>query len=238
MRWATVRAVSSLTIFSRFIAERGIDEPRLCEDRAELRLLALDYLAHGQAAPRDRCGANRGELMTGGTVRNMLNRRRAVLRVHGRPQARPPARSASRAGSGWATSTPASSAPARSPAAPAARRGRLLRRHTMAQVMRHAGLLGAPPGRAGSATSRRCGSCCCSPAPAAESSEILLLDFDLLLPIPGIAADVSDNDPDAVVAKLRYQQTKIEGAPNTILVDRDRRDHPRPAAWAHDTSAR
>jgi integrase len=43
---------------------------------------------------------------------------------------------------------------------------------------------------------------------------------DWLLPIPGIATeDHDESSPDAIVAKLRFQQTKIEGAPNTIFVD-------------------
>ena len=59
LRWASVLArLVSLTIFSQFIAERGIDEPRLYADRAELRLLALDFLAHVKQR-RARCGANR-----------------------------------------------------------------------------------------------------------------------------------------------------------------------------------
>jgi Phage integrase family len=48
--------------------------------------------------------------------------------------------------------------------------------------------------------------------------EILQLDFDPLLPLAG---DLSANDSDDFAAKLRYQQTKIEGAPDTILVDRE-----------------
>ena len=48
--------------------------------------------------------------------------------------------------------------------------------------------------------------------------EILQLDFDPLLPLAG---GVSADDTDGFVAKLRYQQTKIEGAPATILVDRE-----------------
>ena len=47
--------------------------------------------------------------------------------------------------------------------------------------------------------------------------EILQLDFDPLLALAGVSA----NDTDGFVAKLRYQQTKIEGAPDTILVDRE-----------------
>ena len=46
--------------------------------------------------------------------------------------------------------------------------------------------------------------------------EILQLDSDPLLPLAG---DLSANDTDGFAAKLRYQQTKIEGAPNTIFVD-------------------
>jgi hypothetical protein len=73
LRWASVLArLGSLTIFSQFIAERGIHEPRLCADRAELRLLALDFLAHVKQR-RARCGANRGELVTNGTVRHTIN---------------------------------------------------------------------------------------------------------------------------------------------------------------------
>ena len=54
-------------------------------------------------------------------------------------------------------------------------------------------------------------------------SEICLLDRDPLLPLlPAAAAGQPDaageSDAQAPVAKLRYQQTKIDGAPNTILV--------------------
>ena len=52
-----------------------------------------------------------------------------------------------------------------------------------------------------------------------RASEVLLMDFDPLSHIPGV-------DPAAVpeggmVARLRYQQTKIDGAPDTILVGAD-----------------
>jgi Phage integrase family len=49
-------------------------------------------------------------------------------------------------------------------------------------------------------------------------SEILMLDRDPLLPFHAAAGD--DND-EGFVAKLRYQQTKIQDAPDTILVDAD-----------------
>ena len=51
-------------------------------------------------------------------------------------------------------------------------------------------------------------------------NEILLIDPEPLIPLPGIDAD-AEHDPDAFVARLRYRQTKIGGAPDTILVERE-----------------
>ena len=52
-----------------------------------------------------------------------------------------------------------------------------------------------------------------------RASEILLMDFDPLSPVPGInPAEVPEG---GMVARLRYQQTKVDGAPKTILVGAD-----------------
>ena len=50
-------------------------------------------------------------------------------------------------------------------------------------------------------------------------NEILLLDFEPLIAVDGLAAGADSGE--GLVAKLRYQQTKIEGAPNTIFVDEE-----------------
>lgn len=46
-----------------------------------------------------------------------------------------------------------------------------------------------------------------------------MLDFDPLVPIPGQERPPESSDPDAFVAKLRYQQTKVDGVLPTILVE-------------------
>ncbi|MGW0454528.1 tyrosine-type recombinase/integrase [Gordonia otitidis] len=51
-----------------------------------------------------------------------------------------------------------------------------------------------------------------------RASEILMLDFDPLEAIAGQKPPDPD-DPDAFVAKLRYQQTKVDGVLPTILVE-------------------
>jgi hypothetical protein len=90
--------------------------------------------------------------------------------------------------------------------------------HTMAQVMRHAGLLGAPPEEGGIGDEQAMRILMLLARTGRRAGELLLLDFDCLLPITGIPP-AEDASPDTVVAKLRFQQTKIGGAPNTIFVD-------------------
>jgi integrase len=52
-----------------------------------------------------------------------------------------------------------------------------------------------------------------------RASEILMMDFEPLSNIPGL--DPAKAPEGAMVARLRYRQTKIEGAPDTILVGAD-----------------
>ena len=91
--------------------------------------------------------------------------------------------------------------------------------HTMAQVMRHAGLLGAAKEEGGIGDEQAMRILMLLARTGRRAGELLLLDFDCLLPIAGLAAQDRDSSPDAIVAKLRFQQTKIEGAPDTIFVD-------------------
>jgi integrase len=220
LRWASVlKRLDSLTIFSQFIAERGIDEPRLCADRAELRLLALEFLAHVKQR-RARCGANRGELVANGTVRHTINHverfyafmadyKEEAARALGEPRWEALGDQHARL---WR--------PGEKPLPP-----RLpdedvyFDDHTMAQVMRHAGLLGASPEEGGLGDEQAMRILMLLARTGRRAGELLLLDFDCLLPITGIPAAEHDTSPDAVVAKLRFQQTKIEGGPNTIFVD-------------------
>ncbi|HET6864937.1 MAG TPA: tyrosine-type recombinase/integrase [Solirubrobacteraceae bacterium] len=220
LRWASVLArLRSLTIFSQFIAQRGIDEPRLCADRGELRLLALDFLAHIKQR-RARCGANRGELVTNGTVRHTINHverfyafmadyKHEAVRALGEPRWEALGDEHARL---WR--------PGEKPLLPRLPDDDVyFDDHTMAQVMRHAGLLGAPPEEGGIGDEQAMRILMLLARTGRRAGELLLLDFDCLLPIAGIPADEQDRSPDAIVARLRFQQTKIEGAPNTIFVD-------------------
>jgi integrase len=220
LRWNSVLArLLSLTIFSQFLAERGVDEPRLCADRADLRLLALDFLSHVRQR-RARCGAHAGELVTNGTVRNIIGdveQFYAFMADHKQEAAR--ALSDPR----WETLGDHHARLWRQGEKPPMARlpddDVYFDEHTMGQVMRHAGLLGAPIGEGGIGDEQAMRILMLLTRTGRRAGELLLLDFDCLLPIPGLAADDHDTGPDAIVAKLRFQQTKIEGAPNTIFID-------------------
>jgi hypothetical protein len=115
LRWPSIRQrLGSLTILSRFLAGRGVDEPRLCADPTDLRLLALDFLAVVKQR-RATAGPRRGELITGATVHNILTDAWSSS-MPGWPttSSRPPAPWATRGGSSWATSTPGCGARERS----------------------------------------------------------------------------------------------------------------------------
>ncbi|MFE9728608.1 hypothetical protein ACFYQ5_34805 [Streptomyces sp. NPDC005794] len=51
-----------------------------------------------------------------------------------------------------------------------------------------------------------------------RASEVLMTDFEPLSDIPGLDAAAV---PEGMVARHRYQETEIDAAPNTVLVDRD-----------------
>ncbi len=220
LRWATVLTrLGALTLFSKFIAQRGIDEPRLCADRQDLRLVALEFLGHVKAR-RARCGANRGQLLGNGTVRNviehveqfyafMADNKHEAARALREPR--------------WEALGDQHARLWRSGEKPCPPRGPdedvFFDDHTMAQLMRHAGLLGIPVTDGGIGDEQAMRIVMLLARTGRRAGEVLLLDFDCLLPIPGLAAEAHDSGPDAIVAKLRFQQTKIEGAPNTIFVD-------------------
>ena len=222
LRWPTIRSrLYSLTIFGQFIAGRGITEPWLCADPTDLRLLALDFLAAVKQR-RATAGPRRGELIGGPTVHNILtdveqfyawmadHKLEAARALHDPRWERLGDQHTRlwRPGEKPRISEPPGE-------------DSLFDQTTMDQLMRHAGLLAAPKDEGGLGDEQAMRILMLLARTGRRVSEILLLDFDPILPITGIAAEADENDPDAVVAKLRFQQTKIDGAPNTIFVDQE-----------------
>jgi integrase len=222
LRWATVRQrLGSLSILSRFIAGRGIDQPELCADPGDLRLLALDFLAEVKQR-RVSLGPNRGQRISGASVHNILTdveQFYAWMADHKLEAARALADTCwERLGDQHTRLWRAGEKP-RVPNGPDD--DVYFDDTTMAQLMRHAGVLAAPKDEDGLGDEQAMRILMLLARTGRRVSELLMLDFDCLLPITGLAAAAHENDRDAVVAKLRFQQTKIEGAPDTIFVDQE-----------------
>ena len=86
------------------------------------------------------------------------------------------------------------------------------------QIMAGAGLLGVPAAEGGLGDEQAMRILMLLARTGRRVSEICLLDRDPLLPLGQPAAA---GDAGGFTARLRYQQTKIEGAPDTILVDQE-----------------
>ena len=184
--------------------------------------MALDFLAAVKQR-RATAGPRRGELIGGPTVHNILTdveQFYAWMADHKLEAARALRRSALGAAGRPAHPPVAAGEKPRISARPRRRR-RYFDETTMAQLMRHAGLLAAPKDEGGLGDEQAMRILMLLARTGRRVSELLLLDFDPILPITGLAAEADENDPDAVVAKLRFQQTKIDGAPNTIFVDQE-----------------
>ena len=87
--------------------------------------------------------------------------------------------------------------------------------------MAGAGLLGTPAAEGGLGDEQAMRILMLLARTGRRVSEICMLDHDPLLPLHPPGSGGRARRADGFVARLRYQQTKIDGAPDTILVDRE-----------------
>jgi hypothetical protein len=86
----------------------------------------------------------------------------------------------------------------------------------MAEIMGQAGLLGVPPADGGFGDEQAMRLLMLQARLGRRINELCMLDHD---PLTMLGCPSADQGPGAFTARLRYQQTKIDGAPDTILVD-------------------
>src|SRR5262249_10873640 len=89
----------------------------------------------------------------------------------------------------------------------------------LTQIMAGADQLGAPAAEGGLGDEQAMRILMLLARTGRRVSEVCLLDRDPLLPLGPAATQASSTG--GFPARLRYQQTKIEGAPDTILVDEE-----------------
>jgi hypothetical protein len=211
--WSTAsRRLTSLLTFSRFLAERGIDQPFLCEEPLAVRPLMLDYVGFLNAIRSKQSQRNDGKLSVR-RIRTLMtdveqfymfmldhrhdaantladerwNRLRAVHARFYRFGEKP-------------------RIPARVDEA------KIIDDASMSRIMAKVQLLGDSVADGGIGDEQAMRILLLVATTGRRLSEILLLDRDPLLPLHRIA---NADGEEGFVAKLRYQQTKIEDAPDT-----------------------
>jgi Phage integrase family len=206
----------SIRKFGRYLQARGVEHPRLADTREELRDLVMGWRGEIASTRSERTGGplsqstayqylNHPEILYGWLLDHRTELARAVdddrclaLGIEHSRFYRPGER-------------PRTSAKAPS-------EDEVIEDAVMSRVLGVAGELGREEADGGAGDQQAERMLLLLAKTGRRVMEILQLDFDPLLPLVGA---VSGDDSDGFVAKLRYQQTKIDGAPDTILVDRE-----------------
>jgi integrase len=218
LRWSTLnQRVFALTVFAAFLAGRGISEPRLDADPARVRQLMQDFLGHVRASRASR-GPTEGQRISAAHAKTILvNVEQFYLFMHDNKD-----EAAAAAGEpGWRELGAGHAGFYRTRELP--RPGRrdpaldVIDDTAMAKIMGGIGQLGDNAGDGGLDDQQAMRIMMLQARLGRRINEILMLDTDPLLPLA--IAPAAAGEPGAMVARLRYQQTKIDGAPDTILVD-------------------
>lgn len=210
--WATAaQRQHGIKLFGTFLVERNVDTPLLAATADERRALMLGFVSEKvlrKASGRPRVQSSTAMLVA--AVRGLYE----FMVDHGGDAA------AAIGERRWGELTPEYLRLIRPGDLPRKRRKepldetRLYSEHTMSQIALGTPLLGAARSDGGLGDPQAMRILLLLIATGRRSSEICMLDFNPLIPVPGTKKSGSEE-----IAKLRYQQTKIQGAPETIFID-------------------
>ena len=218
LRWSTLgQRVFALTVLDAFLAGRGISEPRLAAGPALVRQLMQDFLGHVRASRASR-GPTAGQRVSAAHAKTVLvHVEQFYLFMHDHKDAA----AAALGEPGWRELGAGHAGFYRTRELPRpARRDPgldIIGDTALTKIMAGIGQLGEPAAAGGLDDPQAMRIMMLQARLGRRINEILMLDPDPLLPLAtGMTAAPG---PGAMVARLRYQQTKIDGAPDTVLVD-------------------
>jgi integrase len=225
LTWSSVhRRVVAIREFDAFLAGRQASGPALAGSPAQVRALMLEFLAHLRTRLAGR-GSRAGQPLSAASVARLAA---DIEQFYSHMAGNKDAAAGALDEPGWLALGPEHDGFYRRGELPAARRPPLEREvigaGAMTQIMAGIGQLGAPAGDGGYGDEQAMRITMLVALLGRRISEICMLDPDPLLPLlplparPGEPASARRDHAQAPVAKLRYQQTKIDGAPDTVLV--------------------
>jgi integrase len=217
LTWSTLLSrVTGLQMFSSWLSQREPIRPWLCDDPDQVRGFMLDYLGHLRTRT-DRAGKPMS-IRWVTTVITDIEQFYAFMHDNRAEAAR------ALGDSGWRRLGPQHAVfwrrgekgqPRVEPNRP-----EVIDETAMSQITANLHVLGALTADGGFADEQAMRAMMLVVRTGRRINEILMIDRDPLLPLehPTAPSD-GDGDDGAFVAKLHYQQTKIERAPSTIFVD-------------------
>jgi integrase len=218
LRWSTLgQRVFALSVLDAFLAGRGISEPWLDGDPTRVRQLMLDFLGHVRTSQASR-GPSAGQRISAAHAKTVLvHVEQFYLFMHDHKDeaaaatGEPGWRQLGAEHAGFYRSRELPRPARRDPALD------IIDDTAMTAIMAGIGLLGDTTADGGLDDQQAMRIMMLQARLGRRINEILMLDADPLLPLgPGPRAGV---EPGAMTARLHYQQTKIDGAPDTIPVD-------------------
>ena len=218
LRWSTLnQRVFALTVLDAFLAGCGVTEPRLAADPARVRQLMQDFLGHVRASRATR-GPTKGQRVSPAHAKTVLvHAEQFYLFMHDHKDAA----AAATGEPGWAGLGAGHAGFYRTRELPRpARRDPaldIIEDAAMTKIMTGIGQLGELAAEGGLGDPQAMRIMMLQARLGRRINEILMLDADPVLPLA--ASPQAAPEPGAMTARLRYQQTKIDGAPDTILVD-------------------
>src|SRR5258708_7805291 len=199
-----------------FGAGRGSSPPHLAGDPAAVRALMRDYLAHVSIRRIGR-GTRAGEPVSASQRKILVicvEQFYAFMHDHAEEAA------AVLGEPGWLRLGPQHAMLVQRGERPRRRSPdephRIIDDTTMTKIMWHAGMLVAPVADGGFGDEQAMRLLMLQARLGRRINELCMLDHD---PLSMLGHPSGDQDPGALVARLRYRQTKNDGAPDTILVN-------------------
>jgi integrase len=226
LSWGTVQLrIDSALVFDAFLAGRDVPGPWLADEPDQVRALLLDFLGHVRGLRVQQPGPTHGQPLSQSRVSTLLGGvEQFYLFMHDHRETA----ATSLAEPGWLRLGVAHAVLFRRGDKPRRSRHRgqgrdVIDADAFTQIMAGAGLLGTPAAEGGLGDEQAMRILMLLARTGRRVSEICMLDHDPLLPLhqPASSAGDAQGEAEGFVARLRYQQTKIDGAPDTILVDRE-----------------
>lgn len=219
MAWTTaLQRVGLIGAFDAFLVGRDIPGPYLADDPAEVRTLMLDFLGHVRSS-RATTGPAKGQLLSASHTKNLAS---AVEQFYLFMHDNKDTAAAALAEPSWLRLGHEHAGFYRRGELP-----RVPRRDvdldviddtTLTKVMAGIGLLGDPVDQGGLGDEQVMRIMMLQARLGRRINEICMLDREPLVPL-NLPHGPQTPEPGVFTARLRYQQTKIDDAPDTVLVD-------------------